>query len=194
MGATMEVMMDDNDHRGSNIVILVSTFTTLSTLTTILRLFVRSINHHAGWDDLTIGLAVGFSIISWPFYILAVDAGYGRHQASLPKIQVQAVLKWVWFIEFLLSLSLPLTKMSVCFFILRIKSNGWLKTFLWIIMLGLVLTSLLQLLILCTQCQPLSAYWNRDLGTCWNSNIYNVSICIGVGKRLPIDRIPIFFV
>lgn len=43
--------------RGSTLIILLSIFSTLSTVTTILRLFARYLKHQFGWDDLAIFIA-----------------------------------------------------------------------------------------------------------------------------------------
>ncbi|MCJ1372496.1 hypothetical protein MMC20_003721 [Loxospora ochrophaea] len=173
-----------NQNRGSNVVVLTSVFTALSFLTTALRLVIRKLNRQLSYDDLAITIAVLFTLVSWPFTILAVGSGYGRHQTTLTPAQIENVLHWLWVIEFNLFFTLPLTKISICCFMLRIKNKGWLKWCLYAMMIGLVLTSLPALIVLCAQCQPLRAYWDRSAGTCWNANVYNIAIWIGVSFNI----------
>lgn len=163
---------------------LVSVLTSLSIICTATRVGVRKVKHKLGLDDLFIGLAVVFAIIQSSFNILEVNRGFGRHKDSLSKDQLQEILKWTWLSEFFLFLVLPLTKISICFFILRIKNRGWLKWFLYGLMTGLVLTHGLCIIILLAQCRPVRAYWNRSAGTCWKVSIYNDAIWVQVGKAI----------
>ena len=174
--------MNDQDNRGTNVLVLTSVFTALSFCTTFVRLLIRKLDRHLGWDDLAISIAVGFTLFALPFTVLAVKDGYGQHSSILSKAQSQNVLKWLFLIEFALFITLPLTKMSICFFILRIKNTGWLKWWLWTMMAGLVLTNLVPIIVLCAQCQPVRAYWDRGAGSCWDAKVYDIAIWIGVGK------------
>lgn len=174
------MVIDDRQDRGPNVVILTSLFTSLSIITTVIRLITRKLNHHLSWDDLAVSGAVLFTLIAWPFTILAVKNGYGKHQETLTESQIIETLKWLWEIEFDLFFTLPLTKISICFFILRIKNDGWLRIGLYGMMIGLVLTNLPALIVLIAQCQPLHAYWDRSKGKCWDANVYNYAIWVGV--------------
>ena len=172
--------MSASDDRGPNVVILTSVFTTISVLSTSVRLAMRTAHHQLGWDDLAISLAVLFTIVSWPFTILCVQSGYGKHRSLLSDAQYETAIKWLFILEFNLFFTLPLTKVSICYFILRIKNTGWLKWFLYAMMVTLFLTNLAALVVLCAQCQPLYAYWDRKAGTCWSPQIYNDAIWLGV--------------
>ena len=170
-----------SDDRGPNIVILYSVFTSISVLITGFRLCIRKAHHQLGWDDLTIFLAIAFTILAWPFTILAVKSGYGKHITLLSTQQSRSALKYLWIVEFCLFFTLPLTKASICYFILRIKNTGWLKCFLYTIIIGLFLTSLPAVIVLCAQCQPFYAYWDREAGTCWDPSVYVTVNWISVG-------------
>lgn len=163
-------------------VVLVSVFTSVSIICTAIRVGARRMRHQLGLDDLFIVLAVILAIVQSSFNILRVHNGFGQHEDTLSDDQIQEVLKWTWYSQFFLFLVLPLTKISICFLILRTRSVGWLKWFLYGLMTGLVLTNGLCIIILLVQCRPLHAYWNRSAGTCGKVSIYNDAIWVQVGK------------
>lgn len=103
---------------------------------------------------------------------------------SLSENQFQEILIWTWFTEIAMFTILPLTKISIGFFILRFNDSGWLKWFLYGLMTGLVLTYGACIIVLLAQCRPIRAYWNRSAGTCWNIKIYNDVIWIQAGKAI----------
>lgn len=173
--------MSSTDNRGPAVIALTSVFTILSIAVTGVRLLVRYQQRQFGLDDWTIAGAILFSFIAWPFTILAVQNGYGQHISQLPHQEAVNASKWMFLVQICVFLTLPLTKMSICFFILRIKNSGWLKWFLWTLMALLVVTNVLPLIVLCIQCQPVYAWWDRAAGKCWNPSLFNAAVWVGVG-------------
>lgn len=169
-------------NRGPTVVILVSLLTSLSVVTTTVRLTVRYLKRQLGTDDMAIGASAILSILQWAFNILQARNGFGQHIGYLSSGQVEDILKWAWGSEVILSVVLPLTKVSICLFILRIMDRGWMRWFLYGLMTGLVATCGGCFVILFAQCRPLHAYWDREAGTCWNVDIFNDSIWVQVGK------------
>ena len=176
-------MAENDDHRGHDLVVLTSVFASLSIGSTALRLTVRKLNRQLGWDDLTIFLAVICSIAAWIAIVIAVQHGYGSHIYFLSDEQIELALQGLWALQFSFCFAVPLAKVSICFFVLRIKGKGALKWFLYGMMAGLFLTNLAPLIVLCAQCQPVRAYWDRSAGTCWSPEVYNTAIWVGVGKN-----------
>lgn len=173
----------DNDvNRGTPIIVLALVFTTLSTLTTVIRLTVRGINRQLGWDDLAIALASTLAIVQAPFNILSAKSGLGRHSKFISN--THPVIEWTWFAQLFLFLVLPLTKCAICLFIFRIQKRGWLKWCLYGLMSGLVITNFLCIILLLAQCHPIYAYWDPAAGTCWKVDIYNDAIWVQVGEFL----------
>ena len=162
--------------------ILASVLTSISITSTAIRIGVRIARHQLGLDDYFIGLAGILVIVQLVFKVLQVHSGYGQHKEFLSKGQFETTLKWMWASEFCLFFILPITKISICFFIFRIKSGGWLKRFLYAVMTGLILTHGACIIILLSQCRPFRAYWDRSAGTCWKSSIYSDTILVQVGK------------
>ena len=170
-------------NRGPTVIILVSLLTSLSVITTTVRLVVRYLEHQLGKDDLAISTAVILSILQLAFYILEALDGLGQHIDYVPTEQVRRILEWAWASEVVLTVVLPLTKISICLFALRIMDRGgWVKVFLYGLMTGLVATNGSCFVILFTKCRPLRAYWDREAGTCWNANTYDDAIWVQVGK------------
>ena len=174
--------MSSDDNRGPSVLVLTSIFTILSIAVTAIRVLVRCLQRQFGLDDLTIAAAVFFSFLAWPFTILAVQSGYGQHVSKLTHPQVVEAGKWMFIVQICVFLTLPLTKMSICLFILRIKNYGWLKWFLWALMTLLIVTNVLPLIVLCIQCQPVYAEWDRTAGKCWDPAFFNAAVWAGVGQ------------
>ena len=169
-------------NRGHTIIILVSVLTSLSVITTSIRLAARYLRGQLGKDDLAIATSVILSILQWAFNITEALNGFGQHISYLSLEQVEDTLKWAWASEIVLFFVLPLTKISICLFIFRIKDKRWLRLFLYSLMAGLVVTNGICFILLLAQCHPLHAYWDREDGTCWSANIYNDAIWVQVGK------------
>ena len=108
-------------NRGPTVIILVSLLTSLSVITTTVRLVVRYLKHQLGKDDLVISTGVILSILQWAFNILEALDGFGQHIDYVPMEQVRKILKLAWASEVVLAVVLPLTKISICLFALRIN-------------------------------------------------------------------------
>ena len=121
--------------------------------------------------------------------VFEVHNGNGRHAYYLSLEQFVDNIKWTYIVEFFLFLIICLTKVSICFFILRIKKTGWLKHFLYALMGGLIVTTVAVLIVWGAQCQPTKAYWDRLVGTCWNPEIYNDLIWVQVSYSVFSDLV-----
>ncbi len=172
---------DGDVDRGTTLIVLAAVLTFFSTITTIMRIFIRAIKHQLGWDDFSITLAILLLLVQLTFTGLEYHAGDGHHVFYLKTSQRVEVVKWNYITEFLLFFIICLTKISICLFILRIKKTGWLKWCLYGLMAGLVVTTLVCEIILFAQCQPIRAWWDRSAGKCWNLAIYNGSIWVQIG-------------
>lgn len=175
---------DGDIDRGTTWIILLAIFGFIAITTTIIRLYVRTLNRQLGWDDFFIGLAAITLLVQITFNGLSYHSGNGHHGYYLSKSQVQGAEKWNYVSQFLLFLVICVTKISICLFVLRIKKTGWLKRFLYALIAGLVLTTLPCEIILFAQCRPLHAFWDRKSGTCWNPKAYNNAIWVQVGMYM----------
>ncbi|KAL8945211.1 MAG: hypothetical protein Q9211_000261 [Gyalolechia sp. 1 TL-2023] len=83
---------DGHVNRGTTLIIITSLLTALSTITTSIRIAVRSIKHQMGWDDLAISLATLLALVEIVFNGLEYRAGFGRHAFYLTTEQQQRSL------------------------------------------------------------------------------------------------------
>ena len=172
----------DVSSRAQALLAVVVVSSTIATASTVLRLAVRSVSRKLGWDDATMALATLLLVIQTVFGGLEYGAGFGRHQYYLTIPAVQTIFKWNFITEVLLFLIIPLTKISICLFVARIKNTGWLKWLLRGLIAGLVITTIVPIVVLLAECQPIYAFWDKTAGTCWNPQILNDVNYVQVGK------------
>lgn len=66
-----------------------------------------------------------------------------------------------------------LTKVSICFFVLRIPTNKKLIRSLYVFIVSLFVVNGATAIVLLAQCRPLEALWNPEVdGDCWNIKVY----------------------
>ncbi|MCJ1449297.1 MAG: hypothetical protein MMC23_009817 [Stictis urceolatum] len=164
---------DGDVSRGPALVIVCAVFGAIATVSTALRLGVRAISHKLDCDDLMIAIATALLIVQTVLTGLVFQNGGGRHQYYLKPEEIKPALKWNYITEILLFLIIPFTKISICFFVLRIKNTGWLKWLLYGVIAGLIITTLVPIVILLAQCRPIRAFWDKTAGTCWDPRILN---------------------
>lgn len=103
-----------------------------------------------------------------------VHNGVGRHQFYLelsPELllQLSQAIKWQYISQVVLILSTMFTKVSICFFLLRIFGTKpmW-KRGLYGIMAFAVVTNISSASIVLAQCSPVQKLWDPLMpGTCW---------------------------
>ncbi|KAK9779250.1 hypothetical protein SCAR479_03732 [Seiridium cardinale] len=139
------------------------TTTILALFATILRFCVRiRINRKVVWDDHFLGLAMLLGLVG---AILAMVEG-AEHESFTAVVQFD-YLSQPW-----LNMASALSKVSICFFFLRLVS----RVRVWRIVLGLQVVLLLLInLVYCfttlLQCRPLEKLWNTSVaGECWSIN------------------------
>lgn len=112
-----------------------------------------------------------------------VHYGAGRHQFYLelwPQLllQLAQALKWQYISQVFVILSTMCTKVSICFFLLRIfgTKSTW-KRGLYGIMAFSVATNVSSASIVLAQCSPVQKLWDPLIpGTCWGPDT-EISIC-----------------
>ena len=172
---------DGDVSRGPAFITITIVFGLISTASTVLRLSARTLRRDFGWDDLTLAIAVVLLDVQMIFDGLEYQAGGGRHDYYLTPGQAKESLKWNYITEVLLFVIIPLTKISICFFVLRIKNTGWLKWLIYGLMTGLVITTVVPIIVLFAECRPINAFWDKSAGRCWNPRVLNdvnyVQVC-----------------
>ncbi|KAL8965502.1 MAG: hypothetical protein Q9183_003820, partial [Haloplaca sp. 2 TL-2023] len=181
--------VDGDINRGTQFMVIAFVFGFLSTVTTAIRITVRTLKRQFGYDDFAISLATALILIQLVFYGLEYHEGAGRHAFYLSQRQQQRSLMWNYVTQYLLFLILSITKVSICLFILRIKNTGWLRWCLYALMGGLVVTTLSCIIILSAQCRPLWAFWMPEAGSCWRKDVYNDAIWAQVAYSIFSDLV-----
>ena len=66
-----------------------------------------------------------------------------------------------------------LTKVSICFLVLRIPTNKTLIRSLYILIVSLLVVNGATTIVFLAQCRPLEALWNPEVkGHCWSIKVY----------------------
>ena len=175
-------MPTKDDDAGPALLITAIVMLVLCVLTTILRCWVRRNRGFLGVDDYTIVAATVLAIGRVAIQCVSVSQGNGRHRQFLSKAQYTRVNFLTWLTQLFLFPLLCLLKLSVCCLVLRIKNTRPLRYFLWTVMAGLVVTTLLPEIVLLAECRPFSGYWRSHPEMCWDPRIRIYSIYVQTGK------------
>ncbi|KAI8275647.1 hypothetical protein K4K59_010140, partial [Colletotrichum sp. SAR11_240] len=144
--------------------------TALMIITTSARIWVRAANRKLGWDDWTILIASGVSIVRFAFVVKQQQYGNGRHRVYLSDYDYMMINMYGWWGQILLFLAVAFLKVSICLLILRIKDTKVLKILLYTIMGGVLVSNFGVVIILVAEYQDL-----LDLG-------YNCATGFGIAR------------
>ena len=166
-----------------------------------LRLVTRIwITRNFGWDDAMIALAQVSKAISLDhasyltdtqavnavgmgFVMLEVWFGLGRHVQYLPADHYVGFLKYNFLDWVQVFITLALSKISICLFLLRISKFERWRYFLFGLIAFLVLTHLPLTLLFLLQCIPLNKNWSTSVpGHCFSKRAVEKIIVVQGGK------------
>ncbi|MCJ1456488.1 hypothetical protein MMC28_006849 [Mycoblastus sanguinarius] len=135
-----------------------------------LRLVTRIwITRNFGWDDAMIALAQAVNAVGMGFVMLEVWFGLGRHVQYLPADHYVGFLKYNFLDWVQVFITLALSKISICLFLLRISKFERWRYFLFGLIAFLVLTHLPLTLLFLLQCIPLNKNWSTSVpGHCFS--------------------------
>lgn len=194
--------------RDGNLVILVlqSVLVAMATALVVARLYVRSmILKSVGLDEVFIVIALVssanarrgilylpddqlFSIVTLVILGLMVHLRWESVKNGPPLYvpEILTGLKWQQITQPTSILSVTFTRISICFFLLRIfRTNRRWRIGLYSVAIFAFVTGLATAIITVTQCHPIQKLWDPILpGTCWG---INTTIAIGdfQGGRSP---------
>ena len=99
--------------------------------------------------------------------------GNGRHAHYLTPTELIQVAKWDSIGQLMLIIITCLTKVSTCFFVLRIPTNKKLIRFLDVFIISLFVVNGATAIVFLAQFRPLEALWNPEFkGDCWSIKVY----------------------
>ncbi|KAF4847965.1 hypothetical protein CGCSCA4_v005273 [Colletotrichum siamense] len=157
--------------------------TALMIITTSARIWVRAANRKLGWDDWTILIASGVSIVRFAFVVKQQQYGNGRHRVYLSDYDYMMINMYGWWGQILLFLAVAFLKVSICLLILRIKDTKILKILLYTIMAGVLVSNFGVVIILVAECQP-AGFWRGKSAKCWPTQIRIYSIWATIGTLI----------
>ncbi|CAL8584531.1 hypothetical protein XPA_010122 [Xanthoria parietina] len=175
-----------DQNRGDDIIITQFVLISIATILVGLRLWVRSrLTRKIGWDDILITLALIITIIGSAFNVMMVREGFGRHLYYLKRTpkQIPRATFWhiIWQPTFFLSVTL--TRISICFLLLRIFGvNRTWRLCLWGAGILILVISIPSFIMVFTQCRPYAKAWDPIgvPGYCWPAD-NNVKVALYSG-------------
>lgn len=138
-----------------------------------------------GWDDLAITIAILEIIPLTVFSVLLANLGLGKDIWTVPFENITMILKIYYFDEDLYLTALPLVKISILLFYLRIFPQDWFRYSCFATMAACAGYGIAFLLVSVFQCIPINYAWlnwdGEHTGTCndinaqgWTSAAFNV--------------------
>lgn len=175
--------LDSSDgDKGPALIVVSSLFTTIAFVTTVLRLWVRQTRRAFGSDDYTMAAAMILTIVEAALTIQAATRGKGKRTKFLQQADIEYINMYSWIAQIVLFPAMALVKISVCLLITRINNSSKLKWLTTTVIVVLAVASLEVVIVLLTQCNPVSASWRPKSGTCWPTEVRIYSIYVQAGK------------
>ncbi|KAL4963735.1 uncharacterized protein BDV14DRAFT_175933 [Aspergillus stella-maris] len=135
---------------------------TLTTITMILRCYVRGLTLRAfGIDDAISILSMIFYLALSGIIISGSRGGIGRKPQTLTDHEIVDSYKLLFFGEMMYGLSIAICKISVCFFLMRIAVKPLHIRLVYSMLVFLIIQSIVFLILNWVKCKPISYFWDR---------------------------------
>lgn len=160
---------DGYDDRGAGLIATTVIVSFLACTAVALRFVTRIwIVRSVGWDDYTILCAAFGIIISSGLVIVEVHYGFGRHKVDLTQWQYIEFMKYSYGEWIQTFQTLMFTKISICFFLLRIPVEKHLIRPIQGAIITLIVSNVVLTLLWIFQCHPIASSWNKQTpGSCF---------------------------
>ncbi|KAL8826923.1 MAG: hypothetical protein Q9191_003497, partial [Dirinaria sp. TL-2023a] len=158
-----------HEDRGPGMIATTVVVSVLASVTVVLRLATRIwIVRSVGWDDYTILFAAFGVIIGAALVIVQVHYGFGRHKGELSQWQYSEFQKFSYGEWIQTFQTLMFTKVSICFFLLRIPVERYLLRPIQAAIIALIVSNVVLTLLWIFQCNPIDSTWNKNIaGHCF---------------------------
>lgn len=164
-------LQDKYDNRGGGILATTVLTSFLACMVVALRWLTRlRIVRNIGWDDYTILFASFGEIIASGLVIVEVHYGFGRHKIDLSEWHYIEFMKYSYGEWIQTFQTLMLTKLSICFFILRIPVEKHLIRPIQGAIIALIVSNVVLTLLWVFQCNPIASAWNKQISDLCFSN------------------------
>jgi len=165
-----------------------------------LRLYARIRSKAFGFDDACIIVALLISLFGAICNVFEVHNGFGK-SGSLTENELENLIHWALASEIQAVVGVMITKISVCWFVLRLlgKTHRWMRRVIWACMGLSFVTALMYVLSQAFVCIPLEAYWNpRVHGRCISkqtiSNILLPTNIVNVVTEFTCAALPFYLI
>ncbi|KAI0124083.1 hypothetical protein BJ170DRAFT_735810 [Xylariales sp. AK1849] len=170
MSATMPGSDQPDENRGPHIIGTVIAVTTLALVTVCARIYVRiRMVHYFGISDWVIIGAMVLSLVGSGLVAGEVIYGAGRHAAYLDPARNKFGLELNFISQPVYLWAIPLVKLSVGLFLLRIAPERGYRRILQGTMIFLMAYTFMCFVTLLLQCHNISIVWDSHVkSTCWS--------------------------
>ena len=146
------------DNRQSGIVVNIITSVVIAVIFTVLRLITRIwIVRKVGWDDYIMIIATLGHLVGLVLVFLELHSGFGLHRESLSE-ETYVRFKRFSYAEWIQTFqSLMFTKLSVCFFLLRLPVDRRYVRPIQGTVVGLIISNVVLTFLFIFQCSPVPA-------------------------------------
>ncbi|KAF2631059.1 hypothetical protein BU25DRAFT_360897 [Macroventuria anomochaeta] len=156
------------ENRGPELQAVCSTMVSLSFISVVLRVYVRTrIVKAFGWDDFFMVWALLFHIMFATCAIGGIHYGTGRHMKDLSDEGVLKAMRYWWYCYIAYCWAMIAVKTSIGLFLLRVTIKPIHRWIIYIVMGLTVLTGLVFFFVTLLQCAPLSYFWDKKSQTGW---------------------------
>ncbi len=171
MSGSGSSLHNTDDNRGGGIIATTVIDSFLTSTAVALRLATRiRIVRSVGWDDYTILFAEFGKLIGSGLVIAEVHYGFGRHRTDLTHWQYTEFMKYSYGKWIQTFQTLMFTKISICFFLLRIPVGKYLIRSLQGAIIALITSNVVLTLLWIFQCKPIASAWNKQTpGSCFTN-------------------------
>ena len=171
MSSSGSSLHNSNDNRGGGIIATTVITSFLESTAVALRLATRIwIVRSVGWDDYTILSAAIGKIIGSGLVIVQVHYGFGRHMNDLSHWQYIEFMKYSYGKWIQTFQTLMFTKISICFFLLRIPVRKYMIRPIQGAIIALIISNIVLTLLWIFQCNPIASAWNKQTpGSCFTN-------------------------
>ncbi|KAL9639431.1 MAG: hypothetical protein Q9204_001090 [Flavoplaca sp. TL-2023a] len=151
-----------DENLGPTIIIINVIVFTASMLIIILRIFTRlCLTKNFGWDDVFMVLTGVLNVVGMGFVGTEVANGLGRKRYYLEPASYKKFLKYDYLDWVQVFLTLMISKISICLFLLRLSSFRKIRLGLHAMNIFLVTSHIPLTFLIVFQCSPISKYWRN---------------------------------
>ncbi|KAI4233244.1 MAG: hypothetical protein LQ349_004533 [Xanthoria aureola] len=171
-----------DENLGPTIIIINVIVFVASTLIVIVRTFTRlCLTKNFGWDDAVMVLTQVINACGMAFVGAEVSNGLGRKRFYLAPGSYKKFLKYDYLDWVQVFLTLLLSKISICLFLLRLSSFRKIRLGLHGMNIFLITSHIPLTFLMMFQCTPISKYWRNPLegpGKCFDKDTVAIIIIV----------------